>query len=273
MLLYERYKASMHDGIWRIIMEEYKKIIDVLSDKSKEILGDNLIGVYIHGSIAMQCFNWNKSDIDILFVVKKEPCIEVKLQFMNCVVECNKIAPPKGIELSMVLEEACREFVYPTPFVLHFSNGHIDWYQKDPIGYCQNMRGIDNDLAAHFTITKEYGITWWGQEIDKTFGEVPREYYLDSIRYDVNDTVQNISKNPMYTILTLCRVAAYIKAGLILSKEQGGHWGCRNLPEEYSKLANEALECYQSERILNVEPEQVMRFISVLMIIIEEREG
>jgi predicted nucleotidyltransferase len=251
-------------------MEDYTSIIDGVTDRCKDILKDNLIGVYVHGSIAMQCFRWSKSDIDLLIVVKEEPDIKTKHKFMEVIIEYNKLAPPKGIELSMVLEEACREFVYPTPFVLHFSNMHLDWFSKDPMGYCSNMRGEDKDLAAHFTITKKYGITWWGINIDELFGEVAKEYYLDSIQIDMKDSMENIEVNPMYTILTLCRVAAFVKDGLILSKEQGGRWGSERLPEEYSCMAKDALQCYMSDRIPVFDMEECKRFGSYLMEMMEE---
>lgn len=34
------------------------------------ILKENLIGIYIHGSIAFDCFTWEKSDIDFIVVVQ-----------------------------------------------------------------------------------------------------------------------------------------------------------------------------------------------------------
>ena len=34
---------------------------------------------------------------------------------MDMVVEINKLAPVKGIELSVVKEDVCNPFVYPTP--------------------------------------------------------------------------------------------------------------------------------------------------------------
>jgi len=55
-----------------------------------------------------------------------------------------------------------------------------------------------------------------------------------------------VGDNPMYIVLNLCRVAAYLKDSLILSKKQGGEWGLKNLPCEYKGLITEALECYVS---------------------------
>ena len=40
-------------------------------ERAKEILQDNLIGVYLHGSSVMGCFNPRKSDIDLIVVVDR----------------------------------------------------------------------------------------------------------------------------------------------------------------------------------------------------------
>ena len=36
-----------------------------------ETIGENLLGVYLHGSVAMGCFNPKSSDLDLLVGVKE----------------------------------------------------------------------------------------------------------------------------------------------------------------------------------------------------------
>ena len=52
--------------------------IFTLQKKISEIIKDDLIGIYIHGSLAMGGFNPNTSDIDILVVVDKAMTVEPK---------------------------------------------------------------------------------------------------------------------------------------------------------------------------------------------------
>ena len=54
--------------------------------------------------------------------------------------------------------------------------------------------------------------------------------------------------NPTYFILNLCRVLAYKKEELILSKQEGGQWGIRNVPEKYQPLIVQALDEYLSDK-------------------------
>lgn len=228
-------------------MDTYKTLLEEFVSRSKAIFGANLTGIYLHGSAVMGCFHAAKSDIDLLVVIKDDLSKEIKRRFMDMVVALNAQAPSKGLELSVVKEEVCNPFVYPTPFELHFSNTHLNWYQTNPEDYVEKMKGTDKDLAAHFTITYHRGKTLYGKEISEVFAPVPAADYLDSIWYDIENAVDEIAENPMYLTLNLCRVLAYKNDGLIVSKQEGGEWGLKNICKpEFQALIAEALKEYQS---------------------------
>ena len=135
-----------------MIEEVYEDLLKKFISYSKEFFGNELTGIYLHGSAIMGCFNPEKSDLDLLVIVREEISNEAKRKFMDMVMELNKQAPAKGLELSVVKEEVCNPFVYPTPFELHFSNAHLDWYQSNPQDYMEKMTGTDKDLAAHLPL-------------------------------------------------------------------------------------------------------------------------
>ncbi len=218
--------------------------INSFTERSKAILKNNLVGVYLHGSAVMGCYNPAKSDIDLIVVVKEPMEDAVKRAYLDMAVELNAIGPAKGIEMSVVTQKVCKPFVYPTPFDLHFSAAHLDRYRHDPEDYIRKMKGTDKDLAAHFTIITHRGRCLCGTPIKDTFAEVPEQDYMDSIRNDIADAEEEITDNPMYLILNLARVLAYRKDGLILSKKEGGEWGLDSLPETYHRLIQDALSEY-----------------------------
>lgn len=220
-------------------------------EQSRSILEDNLVGIYLHGSAAMGCFNAKKSDIDLIVVVNADISDEVKRRYMDMVVELNAYAPKKGIEMSVVRKDVCKPFIYPTPFELHFSNTHLEWYQTNPSEYIDKMHGTDKDLAAHFNIICHRGKCLCGREIKDVFEEVRREFYFDSIWFDVEDAEKEIMENPTYIILNLCRVLAYKEDELILSKQEGGKWGLENVPEIYHPLIVQALNEYSFDEAIN----------------------
>lgn len=251
---------------------KYTALLNELADASKQIFGEKLVGIYLHGSLAMGCFNPEKSDIDLILVIEKEITDEEKQQFMNIVVKLNENAPKKGLELSVVKREVCHPFTYPTPFELHFSPMHLDWFRKDPKGYVENMKGIDKDLAAHFTVIRECGVVLYGAAIQDVFAKVPKEDYFDSIFEDIRDAKEDILRDPMYIVLNLCRVLAAVQDGVVLSKEQGGTWGLLHIVQDYHALIQSALESYTSEKEMMIDQENTLQFAEYMLKMIGVQE-
>lgn len=241
-------------------VRSYDSVLNQIEEAYRRILGDALVGIYVHGSIAFGCFSWENSDIDFIVVINREITRGQKRELIQTLLDLDGQAPQKGLEMSVVLEKYCNPFVYPTPFELHFSNVHKERCRENLQEYCRAMHGEDKDLAAHFTVIRKAGITLCGKEISDVFGEVPREAYLDSIMGDVEDAQRDILEDPVYIILNVCRVIAFIKEGLVLSKEQGGKWGMRNLPETYRLIIRKALKNYRGNDVFREEEENLRSF-------------
>lgn len=233
--------------------------------ESVKILGDKISGIYLHGSAVMGCFNSEKSDIDLIIVINNDISDDIKHSYLDMLMIHNEYAPSKGIELSIVKEEYCNPFVYPTPFELHFSIAHIEWYKNAPKNYVEKMKGTDKDLAAHFTIIYHRGKCLYGKEIREVFGKVNKEEYFDSIWNDIADANDKIVKNSMYIVLNLCRVLAYKRDNLILSKAEGGNWGIDHLPLEYHSLISDALNEYCNEKFMHVNELALKEFASFMV--------
>lgn len=206
-----------------------EELLKKISAAFQAILGNKLTGIYVHGSIPFGCFRWEVSDIDFLVVVSAPPEQDEKEKLIRVLLDLDPEAPPKGLEMSVVLDSVCKPFCYPTPFELHFSNAHKAWFRADVTEYCRTMHGTDPDLAAHLMVIQRVGTVLCGKAIETVFDPVPRADYLDSIRKDIGDALEGILKNPIYYILNLCRVLAYAEEELVLSKEQGGVWGIEKL--------------------------------------------
>lgn len=252
---------------------EQQELFEKFVRSGADIFGKELVGIYLHGSMAMGCFNPAKSDIDLLLVTDRAPLDSQKKAFMDILLVLNDAAPAKGIEMSLVRYEYCKNFVYPTPFELHLSNAHQSWYRRDPWEYVQKMKGVDYDLAAHFFITKNRGMVLYGRAISEVFGEIPAQAYLDSIRRDVLDSQEAVMDNPIYVILNLCRVLAYTQDQLVLSKKEGGEWGIKNAEAKFQGLIKEALECYLSDKTMIVNPSLALEYCNYMEQKLSLRDG
>lgn len=244
---------------WRDKKMVYR-ILDRIKRETSDILGDNLVGVYVHGSIAFGCFNWANSDIDYVVVAFAPLKLAEKRSLMESVIWINQAAPPKGLEMSVILKEYCTHFTHPAPFELHFSNAHLTWYRNNPDEYLEKMRGTDPDLAAHVTVINHKGIALIGAPIKDVFSPVDARFYLDSIKLDIEGCREDIMKNPVYVALNLCRALAFVEEELVLSKREGGLWALKRLPEEYHALVESALRSYASDALMEMHKSTAERF-------------
>lgn len=241
-------------------MDRLQEILREIRTACQDVLSKKLVGVYVHGSIAFGCFRWEVSDIDYIVVVKEPLSTEERMRFMERTIDINRRAPEKGLEMSVVLREHCRRFVYPTPFELHFSRMHLENYQRDPEGYCRSAHGGDPDLAAHFTVIRSRGIVLCGEPVKAVFGPVDRSDFWKSVCADVEDAEQDVGENPAYVILNLCRVCAFGEEGLLLSKAEGGQWALERLPEPQHSAVEGALAAYEGGGSLSVPTEEATAF-------------
>ena len=217
------------------------------------ILSSKLTGIYVHGSIAFGCFRWESSDIDFLAVVETPLTQTEKEALIRVLLELDSFAPAKGFEMSVILRSACMPFADPTPYELHYSNAYRASYQRDLAGTCRSLQGYDPDLAAHITVINHVGITLCGLPREQVFAPVPCESYLRSLWYDIENAESEAERDPVYFTLNLCRIAAYLQNGQVLSKQQGGKWGLAHLPED-APLIRAALAAYRTGMLPAVMP-------------------
>jgi predicted nucleotidyltransferase len=234
----------MMDTLPENIPVQVRQLLDALVSNFKLTLGSNLTGVYLHGSAAMGCYNPVKSDIDPLIVVNEPLNVTQKRTIVRFLLELTNQAPKKGIELSVVTLDALQHFQFPTPYELHFSNTWKERYASDSVDYEQQR--FDSDLAAHVVVTKKRGLCLYGEPVESIFPNIPKEYYLRSILGDAEDIFENIADDPVYGVLNLCRVLAFVKEKAIFSKLEGGNWGMQHITPTYRPLIHAAVQAYQS---------------------------
>src|SRR5215467_9243954 len=129
---------------------EIAKLLSDIVSECTDLLGDNLVGIYLHGSLAMGSFNPDLSDVDFLVVTNTILTPEQRRELARAMIRLSVHAPRKGLEMSVITRRALREFEHPTPYEFHFSNAWIEQYRNDTFDYAQDNL-VDGDLAAHLT--------------------------------------------------------------------------------------------------------------------------
>lgn len=214
-------------------------LVEVLSSLH-QILHDSLTGIYLYGSLAMDCFQPGASDIDVIIVTKKKLSKEHSRRIIDYLKRnCSK---EKRIELSIICADALQNPSYPLMVDLHYEHWDNTFENKK-----------DSEILSNLYTTKERGFCVWGTPTEDAFSEIPADYHLRSVIEDLQHTRKHLHDDPqrvgydaaVYWILGSCRILAFIRQEKVLSKLEGGQWGLTNLPKTYDNLVRQALSSYQ----------------------------
>jgi glyoxylase-like metal-dependent hydrolase (beta-lactamase superfamily II) len=217
-----RYLGHARGGV---IAAEAK--LDELVHGLGEVLGSDVVGVYLHGSLALGCFNPALSDLDLLVVTERPLSAEQRLALPP-------LLPRSGrIEVSFLSAPALRPWRHPAPYDLHFGS------EQGPVG-----PGEDYDLAAHFTVACHAGVPLLGPPPTDVFPDVPWEDYEDSLRRDLETCGEHGGR--LYAVLSPARIWATLTERVVHSKASGAAWAIERAPEEYRPLLSQALETYRT---------------------------
>ncbi|URZ86505.1 aminoglycoside adenylyltransferase domain-containing protein [Floricoccus penangensis] len=235
---------------------------------SKKILKENLLGIYLHGSIVLGSFNPLISDLDYIIVVKEKLLTSDKEKIMQDVIEkLLPLAPKKGLEFHILLTEDCRKVIEEgMEFDFHFSDYHLENYLNNPLKYIEEMHGVDGDLPVHIAVINQSGKALYGPNPKEIFSIVSKDIYWNSVLNDISDATVSIISAPTYTILNLCRSLAFRKTGTIFSKVDGGNWVLNNITSinyEFKLLILSAINEYEGQEI-DYSDERLVLFASYM---------
>lgn len=234
---------------WDNCPAEVKNQVGKLQESLLRHLGDHLLGTYLHGSLALQCFNPACSDLDVIVLLKESIGVEMRFRLVQELLALS--LNPAPIEISLITQGAIRPWRHPTPFELHCSEYWRQRYeQRVAIGDKEFWAGtpVDADLACHITLTRLKGIVVYGLPLADAFPKVPELDFRSSILDGVDHAADALRTLPVYGILTLCRVLSYLETGEILSKRDAGIWALPHLPESLRDIVRSAVELYEGSR-------------------------
>jgi streptomycin 3"-adenylyltransferase len=218
--------------------------LDQITHQLCENIADDMVGVYLHGSLAMGCFNPTSSDIDLLVVTSTSLSDDARRGVLMTLLEHS--ATPHPVEISILHYTQITPWRHPAPYDLHFSEMHRNYYTQALLnpGVLPPVGGVDIDLAAHFTVLATRGICLCGAPIDVLPIAVPWADYVDSLKSDFEWSQRPDAANTVYAVLNACRILAAVVERRVLSKAEGGRWALMQFPPCFHTLLEQAMAVY-----------------------------
>jgi predicted nucleotidyltransferase len=236
---------------------DVNEILSLLFSNVQEILGDQLVGMYLYGSLANGDFD-EHSDIDILTVTDGEISANTFSALKELHKKINDLDSPWAIqvEASYIPQRALRRFDPGDKLHPHMDRG------SDEV---LHMVLHESDWMIQRYLLRERGIAISGpglrELIDPVSSDDLRQAVVDVLPLWINPKLEEpaqINKRgyQSYCVLTLCRMLYTLKHGEILSKSAAAQWGIKNLDPRWRPLIERALIGRQNSN-LDAQPEDV----------------
>ncbi len=227
-----------------------RALAEAVRDSLRETLGDALVSVVVHGSLAMGCYRAPKSDVDILAVSARGLTPAERQRVADGLIAAHDArGSGAGIEISIVTADAARAAEHPMPFEVHLSGDFDSLVEMREGRFDYSANNTDQDLAAHIMVARSRGVALFGPPAADVFTPVPWQHYLDALETDLEWALDRLTESPVYFVLNACRVLQIdaLGEGTVMSKAEGAAWGRDNLPEQYRPLISAALVHYLSD--------------------------
>jgi predicted nucleotidyltransferase len=220
---------------------EVAPLIDELTAGIRAALGENIVGVYLRGSLALGGFDPATSDVDLL-VVTERPVSEVEGEALealhNRIPPTNADGAGRRYEVSYIDRAAIRRFG-PSQR-LHPRSGDeapFEWYEHR-----------DNFVLERWTV-RERGVTLLGPDpktlIDLVSTEEIRAAVASELRIRIVDWAGSTGPAPgwlrhrgaqVFEVETVCRALHTLATGELRTKAEAIAWAREMLPSEWQPV-------------------------------------
>ena len=216
---------------------DVQQIVEALTKAVGETLEQNLLGIYLRGSLVTGDFNPETSDVDLLIVVKQDLTQSdfEQLDTMHKKIQTLPNLYANEVELAYVPIGDINGFVPRKKYISLERGEQLRW---------KNLR---YNWAVEFWAVREHGLVVVGPE-PKTFIEpIPMQHVADSIRLELGAWLEYVDSwdNPgwqthagelRFAVETMCRVMYTLENLELCSKPVAVRWALEHLPPQWKEL-------------------------------------
>ena len=206
----------------------------------KDVLGQDLLGVYLFGSLIVGGLQ-KYSDIDIFVVAYRPTTFEERaklvahlLQISGVYQKCSK--PP--IEMTIVVKSEINPWHYPPRFDFQYG----DWLRKEfESGNIEPWPTKEMpDLALLISQVLLANKILLGPSPDQLLCKIPYKDFLAATKDALNSLMDELHSDTRNVLLTYARIWSVMETDAIRSKPDAAAWAINRLPEEYKPVMKRA---------------------------------
>ncbi|HEY0733881.1 MAG TPA: aminoglycoside adenylyltransferase domain-containing protein [Herpetosiphonaceae bacterium] len=213
------------------------EILHTLRRQIQQALGEQLVGLYLYGSLVTGDFDHTISDIDLLAVTGDQIDGQTfdRLDRMHVEFVAGHPVWNDRIEIAYLAQPALETFRSQSSTIAIISPG-------EPF----HLKEAGKDWLINWWVVRKYGVALAGPQPAEVIAPISQAEYLRAVREQVlawgGYIVETRYSRPFqaYAILTLCRALYATTNGEQVSKRQAGLWAAEHFPQ-WSALIHNAL--------------------------------
>jgi predicted nucleotidyltransferase len=226
------------------IPEQVAALLEKLTARLPVILGRNMVGIYLYGSLTQGAFDPARSDVDCIVVTRRELS---EAQFKRlCVWLAREARSNPWMERLQLLFLLRDEVLKMDSRACLYQFGQL------------KRSGSDGNPIIWMNVLAS-GVVLYGPRPETFVPEITPEILFEALAREVNYLREEISCKPesewrdvasyrVYAVLTLCRILFSFRKGTIVSKQRAAGWALKHLPEEWREIILQALETNDAGR-------------------------
>src|SRR3990167_7541115 len=238
--------------------QDVNHVLILLSDNLEKILGDQLVGLYLTGSLTYGDFDRESSDIDFLAVLTRTLSKDQleKLKGMHSQIGKSEPTWAKRLEGSYITKSMLASTERPKEPRPYVNGGKVS----------ESRYG--NEWILNLHVIYERGITLLGTDVKELFPKINIDIVRQASKKDLHDDWEPKLDDPApftrkdydsshlqaYAVLTMCRALYRAKNDDVASKRVASGWVKKTYGEPWVDLVEKA-ENWQHGKLMNADKE------------------
>jgi hypothetical protein len=221
------------------------------------ILGSNLVGFYLYGSLTQGTFNPKRSDVDCIVVTGRDLSDAQFRKLDNWLARAATSNPwVSRLQMSFLIKNEVLTL-----------NSKACLYQFGKL----KRSSSDGNPIIWLNVLKS-GVVLYGPRPESFVPAITPEVLFQALERELGYLREEISEKPesewrnvqsyrAYAVLTLCRILYSFRRGTVVSKQTAARWAIKHLPEEFAEIIQHALDAGDAKPRPNIPLNCIKRFV------------
>jgi len=215
--------------------------LDAVADLLREVLGESLVGAYLHGSSVLGELR-PRSDLDVLAVGGRSLAHGEKRELVDRLLSIS--LRPRPIEVTVVSEQEIRPWRYPPNIELQYG----DWLRAELERGEVEPSNPAPDLAILISIALQSDAALMGSPPSEVFDPVPWADVANAMIRGTPGLLDDLESDTRNVLLTLVRIWCSLSTGEIRTKDAAAEWALPRLPPPQRSAVERARAIYLGEQ-------------------------